>query len=102
MLRLLKKIEEHQPRVIGLDIYRDRPVGEGHTDLVNYLQKSDRVIPICIVPSTKIPEGVAPPPGISEQQLGFGDVVRDPDSIVRRHLLAMKPPAASSCDTYYA
>ncbi len=102
MLRLLKKIEEHQPRVIGLDIYRDRPEGEGHTDLVNYLQKSDRVIPICIVPSTKIPEGVAPPPGISEQQLGFGDVVRDPDSIVRRHLLAMKPPAASSCDTYYA
>ena len=102
VLRLLKKLEEHQPRVIGLDFYRDRPVGEGHADLVKYLQKSDHVIPVCVVPSAKIPEGVAPPLGVSEEQVGFGDVVPDPDGIIRRHLLAMRPPAASSCPTFYA
>ncbi len=102
MLRLLKKLDEYQPRVIGIDIYRDRPEGEGHADLVKYLQKSERIISVCTVPSTKIPDGVAPPPGLSGEKLGFGDVVPDPDGIVRRHLLAMKPPAASSCSTYYA
>jgi CHASE2 domain-containing sensor protein len=110
VLRLLRKLEENQPRVIGLDFYRDRPEGEGHADLVKYFQKSEaqgaswasRIIPVCVVPSAKIPDGVAPPPGVSEDQLGFGDVVIDPDGIVRRHLLAMKPPAASSCSTFYA
>jgi CHASE2 domain-containing sensor protein len=102
VLRLLKKLEEHQPRVIGLDFYRDRPHGEGRADLVKYLQKSDRIIPICVVPSTRVPEGVAPPTGVSEGQLGFSDTVNDPDDISRRHLLAMKPPAASPCSTFYA
>ena len=110
VLRLLKKLEENQPRVIGLDFYRDRSEGEGHADLVKYFQKSEaqgassasRIIPVCVVPSAKIPEGVAPPPGVSAEQLGFGDVVPDPDGIVRRHLLAMKPPTASSCSTFYA
>jgi CHASE2 domain-containing sensor protein len=102
VLRLLKKLEEHQPRVIGLDFYRDRPHGEGRADLLKYLQKSDRIIPICVVPSTRVPEGVAPPTGVSEGRLGFSDIVYDPDDISRRHLLAMKPPAASPCSTFYS
>jgi CHASE2 domain-containing sensor protein len=96
--------------VIGLDIYRDRPRGEGRAELVKYLQQSEaqgasfasRIIPVCVVPSTKVPNGVASPPGISEERLGFADVVRDPDGVIRRHLIAMKPPAASPCSTYYA
>lgn len=102
LLKVLQKLGENQPRVIGLDIYRDRKEGEGHGDLIEYLQKSDRIIPVCIVPSAKIPEGVAPPPGISQKQLGFGDVIRDSDQIARRHLLAMEPPAAASCSAFYS
>lgn len=102
ILRLLQKIQSNQPRAIGLDIYRDRPEGQGKGDLVQYLQKNNSIIPICIVPSPKIPQGVAPPPGISNKQLGFGDVIRDSDNIVRRHLLAMEPPAAASCSASYA
>ena len=110
LLRLLQKLEEYQPRVIGLDIYRDHPRGEGRADLIKYLQQSEaqadnfasRIIPVCVVPSTKVPDGVAAPPGISEERLGFADVVRDPDGVIRRHLIAMKPPAASPCSTYYA
>lgn len=102
MLRLLQKLEAYQPRVIGLDIYRDRPEGEGRAELIKYLKQSDRIIPVCTVPSTNLPQGVAPPAGVSDEQVGFADAVRDPDGIFRRHLLAMKPPAASSCSTFYA
>lgn len=102
LLKLLQKLETYQPRAIGLDIFRDRPSGEGWAELVQYLQKSDRVIPICVIPSPQIPEGVASPPGLPKQRLGFADIVVDPDGIVRRHLIAMKPPAVSSCSTFYS
>ncbi|MBE9128035.1 MULTISPECIES: CHASE2 domain-containing protein [unclassified Coleofasciculus] len=102
LLQLLQKLEAHQPRVIGLDIYRDRPEGEGHTELVEYFQKSDSIVPVCMVPAPALPSGVAPPPGVPGERLGFGDVVVDPDDIVRRHLIAMEPPAASPCSTFYA
>ncbi|MEQ9551057.1 MAG: CHASE2 domain-containing protein [Coleofasciculus sp. G3-WIS-01] len=102
LLKLLQKLQTYQPRAIGLDIFRDRPEGEGRDELVQYLQKSDRVIPICVIPSPQIPEGVASPPGIPKEHLGFADIVVDPDGIVRRHLIAMKPPAVSSCSTFYS
>ncbi|HBB36240.1 MAG TPA: adenylate cyclase [Cyanobacteria bacterium UBA8803] len=102
LLKLLRKLEEHQPRVIGLDIYRDRPEGEGRAELVQYLQQSDRVIPVCIAPSLKLPDGLPSVPRLSQDQLGFADVVIDPDGIVRRHLIAMAPPPASPCSTFYA
>ncbi len=102
LLKLLQKLQSNQPRVIGLDIYRDRPEGTGRSNLIEYLQKNNTIIPICIVPSPKIPQGVAPPLGISNKQLGFGDVIRDSDNIARRHLLAMEPPAAASCSASYA
>ncbi|MEQ8381943.1 MAG: CHASE2 domain-containing protein [Coleofasciculus sp. A1-SPW-01] len=102
LLKLLQKLETYQPRAIGLDIFRDRPEGEGRDELVQYLQTSDRVIPICVIPSPHIPEGVASPPGLPKERLGFADIVVDPDGIVRRHLIAMKPPAVSSCSTFYS
>jgi CHASE2 domain-containing sensor protein len=102
LLRLLKKLEAHQPRAIGLDIYRDKPEDEGHEEFVQHLQQSDRVVPVCVVPSAQIPEGIASLPGIPDKQLGFADVVLDPDGVPRRHLIAMQPPAASPCSTYYA
>ncbi|MEQ9672650.1 CHASE2 domain-containing protein [Coleofasciculus sp. G2-EDA-02] len=102
LLKLLQKLDTYQPRAIGLDIFRDRPSGEGWAELVQYLQKSDRVIPICVIPSPQIPEGVAAPPGLPKERLGFADIVVDPDGIVRRHLIAMKPPAVSSCSTFYS
>ncbi|MEQ8973012.1 MAG: CHASE2 domain-containing protein [Coleofasciculus sp. C1-SOL-03] len=102
LLKLLQKLDTYQPRAIGLDIFRDRPEGEGRDELVQYLQTSDRVIPICVIPSSQIPEGVASPPGVPKERLGFADIVVDSDGIVRRHLIAMKPPAVSSCSTFYS
>jgi len=102
LLQLLQKLEEHQPRAIGLDIYRDHPEGKGYQDLVNYFKENKQVVPVCVYPSEEDADGIAPPQGLPDQQLGFADVLIDPDGIARRHLLAMEPPAASGCATYYS
>lgn len=89
MLQLLKKLEEYQPRVIGLNIVRDRSEGKGRADLVKYLQqKSDRVISICKYASKGNP-AILPPPGIPQLRLGFSDVFSDTGNIIRRHPLTI-------------
>jgi CHASE2 domain-containing sensor protein len=102
--RLLQKLEQFKPRVIGLDIYRDFPVNHNYPDLATNLHKSDRLIAVCKVSDSKVGEpGVAPPSEIqTTERLGFSDFVVDPDSIVRRQLLAMTPEPASPCTTPYA
>lgn len=94
---LLEKLESYQPRVIGLDIYRENPVITQHADLATRLQKSDRFIAVCKAGDDDNNPGVAPPPEVPEQRLGFSDVVGDSDGIIRRQLLAMAP--ASPCNT---
>lgn len=96
IVRVIEKLNKHQPRTIGLDIYRDIPQGQGRDYLIKYLQKHNRVIPICMFPSPKIPEGIAPPPYLTDRP-GFGDILEDSDRTIRRHLLAMKPYASSKC-----
>ena len=91
LARLLEKLEQNQPRVIGLNIYRDRPVSDGYEDLARYFQQSDRVIGIC---STKIPNdpnkpGISPPRYLPSSQIGFSDMVEDVDGVIRRQLLFM-------------
>ncbi|NJK73081.1 MAG: CHASE2 domain-containing protein [Richelia sp. CSU_2_1] len=91
---ILQKLEAMQPRVIGLDILRDVPQGEGRSELTALLQKSDRIIGVCLVTdgSTDNP-GSPPPPGISKDSFGFADFSVDRGGILRRALLFMKPPA---------
>ncbi|MFP4577074.1 MAG: CHASE2 domain-containing protein [Coleofasciculus sp.] len=102
MRQLLQTLDQYQPQLIGLDIYRDRPEGKGQEELIDYLKTRDRVIPICTHPNQNDPEGISPPPEIPRQRLGFSDVITDSDSIVRRHLLAMNPPQPSNCSAYYS
>ena len=101
--RLLKKLEQYQPRAIGLDIYRDFPVSPDHQDLVARLKQNDRFVAIC---KGKDPEhefnDVAPPPEVPRSRLGFSDFVQDADGILRRHLLFMSPDPISSCTAPYA
>jgi len=101
MLRLLKKLDEYNPQVVGLDIYRDRVEGKGRPELIQYLQQSKHIVPVCKHPDDKS-SAIPPPPGISENQVGFVDVVDDPDYIIRRHLLSAKPLDPSRCPPEYA
>jgi diguanylate cyclase (GGDEF)-like protein len=83
--QVLQKLQQAQAKVIGLDIYRDMPQGEGYEALLKELQKPN-VVTICNL-GNKSAEGVSPIPGISTEQIGFNDLLIDPDGIVRRHLI---------------
>ena len=101
--QLLIVLEQYQPRAIGLDIYRDVPVGAAYPNLTKYLQKSDNFIGLCKIsdPSTNNP-GIAPPPELSPEFIGFSDIMADEDTTVRRQLLHLTPPSTSPCTTEYA
>lgn len=101
--QLLTKLEQYQPRAIGLDIYRDTPVSTAHPNLTKYLQNSKNFVGLCKVsdPDTNNP-GIAPPPELSLAFVGFSDILSDDDSTVRRQLLHLNPPASSPCTTEYA
>jgi CHASE2 domain-containing sensor protein len=101
MHQLLEKLEQYQPAVIGLDIYRDLPVEPGHVAFAAKMRTSDRIIPICKVSDSESP-GVPPPQGVPVDRVGFSDVVVDPDGIIRRGLLFMDPPPMSPCATPYS
>ncbi|MEW6493234.1 MAG: adenylate/guanylate cyclase domain-containing protein, partial [Cyanobacteriota bacterium] len=82
--QLLEKLQQHQPKVIGLDLYRDIPYPPGNTALVEQLQ-APNVIVIEKLPDPDNP-GV-PAPDVPEERIGFNDLVIDPDGVVRRNLM---------------
>jgi adenylate cyclase len=94
---ILQKLEKMQPRAIGLDILRDVPLGDGRQELTKVLQKSDRIIGVCLVTdgSTENP-GSPPPPGLPPNSIGYADFGVDPGGVLRRALLFMKPPTIES------
>jgi CHASE2 domain-containing sensor protein len=103
LLTTLQKLNADQPRVIGMDIYREQATGLGWQQLTQYLQQSDRIIPICTHSDRNDPDsGIAPPPHLPALQIGFADAAIDPDGIVRRHLLALSPPHTSPCAASYS
>ena len=96
LAQLLAKLEPAQPRAIGLDLYRETPVGADYRELATRMQKSDRFFAICNYGKP----GVLPPPEVTPERQGFNNVLLDPDDILRRHLLAVS--SASPCQSKYA
>jgi len=85
--QLLVKLEAHQPRVIGLDIYRDFPVSPEYQDLARRLAETEQFFAVCQGNNpTENHPGIAPPKEVPNERLGFTDVVVDADGVLRRHL----------------
>jgi len=85
--KLLTKVRNGKPRIIGLDVYRNLPVESGFEELKNVLQST----PNLIVAEKFVKPSVPPPSYIDyEQQVGFVDVIVDEDGIVRRGLLSLE------------
>lgn len=104
LARVLQRIEQFQPKVIGLDIFRDVPTSKGWKNLTQVLQHSPALVPICSVgevDGTFDPEiAIALPPGIPAAQGGFADgLVPDRDGRVRRYALRMGSRPASLCQS---
>lgn len=103
LLQVLQRLQSHQPRAIGLDIYRDFAVQPQYPELVKQLQQSDRLVAVCKVGEVERQErGIAPPPELPLEQVAFSDLVLDADNTARRQLLAMTPPPDSRCVAPFA
>lgn len=85
LAQLLAELQKYQPKVIGLDLYRDIPQPPGNEALLKQLQEENVVaIEKLIDPSG---ESVPPPPTVPLERVGFNDILIDPDGVVRRNLL---------------
>jgi diguanylate cyclase (GGDEF)-like protein/PAS domain S-box-containing protein len=82
---LLTKLDRYQPRVIGLDVYRDLKVGNGREELAQALKKTN-VIGIEKL-SQNQKQQVSPPENLDRNRVGFNNVLLDADGKVRRNLL---------------
>ena len=84
---LLQTIQSYQPRVIGLDLYRDLAVEPGHANLLKVYRSQPNLIGIHKLEDTTS-QGVPAPPVLDQQnQIGFNNLVFDQDGTVRRGLL---------------
>jgi adenylate cyclase len=86
LFRALTSLQQHSPETIAIDIFRDFPHEPGWQDLIGELQQNTNSVIICKVSAPDDP-GVAPPPNIPKEQVGFSDLVVDPGGILRRSLL---------------
>ncbi|MDZ8227165.1 CHASE2 domain-containing protein [Nostoc sp. ChiVER01] len=84
--QLLKKLNVHKPRAIGLDIYRDLLVEPGNQELRNAYKLMPNLIGIQLLANDKN-VNVLPPLGLNKDQVGFNNVLYDLDGKVRRSLL---------------
>jgi len=86
LARLLGQLQRYQPRVIGLDLFRDIPVGKGQQALLKQLQ-ANNVVAVMRLLGEGSDSGIPAPPGMPESRVGFSDVVIDADSVARRNFL---------------
>ncbi|WP_234300812.1 CHASE2 domain-containing protein [Sphaerospermopsis aphanizomenoides] len=104
LAQLLHKLQQYQPRVIGLDLYRDSqdPKKPNQRNLVDEL-KADTVVVACKGKDSKFdPQGVKPPEQVPVERQGFTDGIEDSDYIVRRQIFMMAQEASSPCQTPYS
>ena len=99
--KLLAKLNQYQPRAIGLDVYRDFQAKE--PGLITRLQKTQNLVGVCKgSDSTGNIKGINPPPEIPPGNLGFSDFIHDRDGVIRRHLLFMNQEPTSLCSAPYS
>lgn len=99
LLKALQKLENEQPRAIGLDIIRDTSVqgvpGEREA-LLQFMRDSGVLVTVCRVPdrtgNLAADQGFPPPEGLQPEQFGAANLGADPDNVVRRAFLTLTPP----------
>ncbi|MGK7887732.1 MAG: putative bifunctional diguanylate cyclase/phosphodiesterase [Leptolyngbyaceae cyanobacterium] len=79
----LTTLQQHQPQVIGLDIFRDLPQAPGQEELVQALAAPNVVVinELADFDAQMVPA----PPSVPLDRVGFNDFVMDSDSVIRRH-----------------
>ncbi len=86
---VITKLQTYQPKAIGVDIFRDLPVPPGTAALEQIFATTPHLIGIekSVLPEPDNPI-VRPPYGLPADQIGFADILIDPDGKIRRALLS--------------
>ncbi|NMF61132.1 CHASE2 domain-containing protein [Pseudanabaena yagii] len=91
LAKLLNIIKQQQPRVIGLDIYRDLPIESGHEELAAVFTSTPNLIGIRKVLGSQNGGGVPSSPILEKlNQLAANDLLPDGDGKIRRVLLSLR------------
>ena len=87
LTEVLQILLRYNPKAIGLDLYRDLPVPPGREQLDDLLAKNPRIIATMKFRNTD--SAGVPPPAVlrGSEQVGFNDIIKDRDEVVRRALL---------------
>jgi diguanylate cyclase (GGDEF)-like protein len=88
---VLQIIQRHNPKVVGLDIYRKTEHPPGLADLKTQLSASNLIAITNVGTDPSIGE-VPPPDSVPWERVGFNDFSVDPDGVVRRGLLFVSAP----------
>ncbi len=88
---LLEAIQQQQPRVIGLDIYRTTEHPPGRLSLEKQLAASNLIAITNVGSDPRVGE-VPPPKTVPWSRVGFNDFSVDPDGVIRRNLLFVDAP----------
>ncbi len=99
LAQVIERLQPYEPRLIGLDIFRDRP--EENSPLAPLLAAQNNLVGLCSVRLGQ-GDGIAPPPSLPTERLGFSNVVEDHDGVMRRHLLFMTPEIDDPCATEFS
>ncbi|MBX3331607.1 MAG: adenylate/guanylate cyclase domain-containing protein [Nitrospira sp.] len=87
LARALRLLLDYQPRAIGVDLYRDIEVPPGHRELTALLPEHSQIVMISQL-GGDAGARVPPPPVLQgTPQVGFNDILVDPDGLIRRALL---------------
>jgi adenylate cyclase len=87
LAQTIQILKQHQPRLIGLDLYRDLPVEPGAAALKEVFQTTPNLIGITKSAAEKVG---APKDLLQRDRIGFVDQVIDEDGTVRRALLSLR------------
>ncbi|MEQ9353809.1 CHASE2 domain-containing protein [Coleofasciculus chthonoplastes] len=96
--QLLSKLQQYEPAVIGLDLYRDLPMPPGNAELTRLFKNSGNIIPICRL-GDENKGGTPPPEAVPEDRVGFADLTIDEGEVVRRALLFHNADIPEGCTT---
>jgi diguanylate cyclase (GGDEF)-like protein len=92
LAKILRKIRDQQPKVIGLDLYRDIPVDDGYKELEQVFKTTPNLIGIEKSIGDRLDSVIPPPPALKAMgQVSANDVIIDPDGRLRRALLYPLP-----------
>jgi adenylate cyclase len=98
---ILQKVKQQQPRVIGLDLYRNLSVAPGQAQLQQIFASTPNLIGVQKVQDQQ-GAAVAPPLGLPLSQVAASDMLLDRDGKVRRALISLRPPRPMAAPTCYS